>query len=143
MWRSRCIGIVLLILAAGCWEARPRPSPVEVEGNAGLSVTVLRPLSNAVVLAGRPLEIEVEARDEASQAVSGIGYVTRQVQGGQTIDSVTVSFAPRAAARDTFEMLVPAQLVTNTHLSITALAFRANGATRGSVAKQVVVAQCS
>jgi len=131
-----------LALLAGCFGDRPRPAPVEPDDSARVAVELLQPFDNATVIAGRALLVDVLARGEG-QTLVGIGYVVRVVQGGQRIDSAGQRFEPRTLARDSFQVLVPAQLATNTHLSITALAFPTSGRTRYSPASQVVVAQCT
>jgi len=105
-------------------------------------VELLRPEDNATVIAGRTVWVDVQARSQG-QSLTGIGYVVRNVQGAQRVDSVAREFSPRAIARDSFQVLIPAQLPTNTHLSINALAFPVGGTVRYSAANQVVVAQCT
>ena len=140
---GRSIGLLSALLAgAGCFQDRPRPSPLEPADSSLVSVQLVRPFENTTVLAGRTVAIEVLARGEG-QRLSGIGYVARQVEGGARIDSAAMYFEPVILARDSFQLTVPAQLVTNTHLNITALAFPVGGATRYSAGVQVVVAQCS
>lgn len=140
---ARLCGPLLSVLGvAACFEDRPRPSPFE-PGDSGLvAVELLKPAENAVVLAGRAVVIDVLARGEG-QTLTGIGYVIRQVQGGARLDSAVQRFQPRTLVRDSFQVVVPAQLPTNTHLSITALALPSSGRTRYSPDTQVVVAQCT
>jgi len=140
--RSVCLLLALLPVAA-CFKDRPRPSPVEPEDSSLVSVQLIRPFENATVLAGRTVVVEVLGRGQGGRRLSGIGYVARRVEGGERIDSAALHFEPVALARDSFQLVVPAQLVTNTHLSITALAFPTSGSTRYSAGVQVVVAQCS
>jgi hypothetical protein len=64
-------------------------------------------------------------------------------QGGERLDSVALRFQPRTLVRDSFALVVPAQLATNTHLSFTAFALPTTGRARYSPATQVVVAQCT
>lgn len=144
MSRAGAVGSLLagvLVLLSGCFADRPRPGPMEGETGEVISVELLRPLDNAVVIAGRNLEIEAEASGTAA-ILTGLGYVVREVQGGQRLDSALVRFPARAVVRDTFQVLVPAQLATNTNLSIRALVIPLAGAARYSAIAQVVVAQC-
>jgi hypothetical protein len=106
-------------------------------------VQLLRPQENSTVIAGRAVVVEVLARAEDGATLTGIGYVARLVLGGGRVDSVVVPFQPRQQVRDSLQFLVPAQLATNTHLSISALALSGSGRTRYSLGAQVVVAQCS
>jgi hypothetical protein len=133
---------LLLLFGPGCFEDRPRPAPFEPGDSALVSVELLRPVENTVVLAGRSIVVDVLARGEG-QDLSGIGYVVRLVQGGGRIDSAALQLQPRPLIRDSFQFTIPAQMATNTHLSITGLAFPTSGRTRYSPAAQVVVAQCS
>ena len=131
----------VLLLAAGCFGDRPRPVPLEPDSTL-VVVELLQPTENATVIAGRAVVVDVLARGEGEN-LSGIGYVVRLVQGGGRIDSVALHFQPRTLVRDSFQLIVPAQLATNTHLSIVALAFPTSGRTHYSPATQVVVAQCT
>jgi hypothetical protein len=134
--------LALVALLAGCFEERARPAPLEPSDSALVLVELLRPEDNATVIAGRTLVVEILARAE-EQNLSGIGYVIRLVQGGGRVDSAARRFGARTLARDSFQVTIPAQLQTNTHLAISALAFPAVGRTRYSPATQVVVAQCT
>lgn len=135
--------LLALLPAAACFKDRPRPSPIEPDDSSLVSVQLIRPFENSTVLAGRDVVVEVLGLGEGGQRLGGIGYVARRVEGGQLIDSVSVFFEPVTVARDSFDLAVPAQLVTNTHLSITGLAFPTGGSIRYSAGVQVVVAQCS
>jgi len=142
MVRAPALLWLLLAFAAGCWEDRVRPSPFEPSDTVGLSVDLLRPLNNQVVVAGQPVPVEVVAADLAGETLIGIGFVAHRLQGAVRLDSVVTFFPPGPSARDTFELIVPAGLPTSTQLSIRGLALRANGASRRSGARNVVVAQC-
>jgi len=109
-----------------------------------LSVEVLSPRDGATVVAGRPLAVQVRARDLRNTGVRGVGFVVRRIdQGGGTIDSVARALgSPTADTTHEFETVVPASLVTNTHLEVIGLAFGPGTAVRASVPRAVVVARC-
>lgn len=140
-WPAR-LGLGALLLSSGCFRDRPRPNPLETAADGVIVVDVLRPADNATVIAGRAMLIDVEASGEGV-SISGLGYLVRVVEGGQRLDSLVVRFPPRALSRDSFQLVVPGQLPTNTHLSVNALALTTLGTMRYSPAKQVVVAQCN
>ena len=145
--RSRVDPAALALLAAlgaaSACEQRARPSPAEPDAAVQLSVEVLSPRDGATVVAGRPLAVQVRARDLRGGGVTAVGFVVRRIGGGGgTVDSVAyVLFSPSAETTQDFETLVPATFVTNTHLEIVGLAF-GPGAARASVPRAVVVARC-
>lgn len=144
--RGLAPGLAALALALalpGCTDGRPRPSPVGPDAEARLTVQVMSPATNTTVLSGRPVSVDVEARDLNRLYLTGLGFVARRTQGAELIDSVVVMFeTPRAAARDTFVFTVPAFYPTNTQVDIHGLAFGPRGSSRISVASSVVVVQC-
>lgn len=138
-----------LVLCLGLWalpacEQRARPTPAEPDAAVQLSVEVLSPRDGATVVAGRPLAVQVRARDLRNTGVRGVGFVVRRIdQGGGTIDSVARALgSPTADTTHEFETVVPASLVTNTHLEVIGLAFGPGTAVRVSVPRAVVVARC-
>jgi hypothetical protein len=139
----RLAALALALAAPGCTEDRPRPSPVGPDAEARLTVQVVSPATNTTVLTGRPVSVDVVARDLNRLFLTGFGFVARRVQGAELIDSVVVMFeTPRAVARDTFVFTVPAAYPTNTQVDIHGLAFGPRGASRISAASSVVVVQC-
>lgn len=140
--RPRAWELAALVVLGGCFTDRPRPNPLETVTEGIIVTEVLRPQGNATVIAGRPMLIDVEASAEGG-VISGLGYLVRVVEGGQRLDSLLTRFPPRPLVRDSFQLVVPGQLPTNTHLSINALAFTTRGVLHYSRATQVVVAQCT
>ena len=129
--------------AFGC-EQRARPSPAEPDAAVQLTVEVLSPRDGATVVAGRPLAVQVRARDLRGSGVTGVGFLVRRMdQGGGTIDSVAHALtSPLPETTREFETVVPAALVTNTHLEVIGIAFGPGAAVRASVPRAVVVARC-
>jgi hypothetical protein len=141
--RAAALLLVLGLSAAAC-EQRARPTPAEPDAAVQLTVEVLSPRDGATVVAGRPLAVQVRARDLRGSGVNGVGFVVRRMdQGGGTLDSVAQTLsAPSAETTQAFETVVPAALVTNTHLEVIGLAFGPGSAVRASVPRAVVVARC-
>jgi hypothetical protein len=137
------LAILSLAGAAGC-DPRDRPSPSESDAAVQLSVEVVSPRDGATVVAGRPLAIQVRARDLRGQGVTAVGFVVRRLGGaGAAVDSVAHTlFSPTAETTQDFEMVVPATFITNTHLEVFGIAFGARSAVRISVPRAVVVARC-
>jgi hypothetical protein len=134
------------LLAAGIvgCEVRERPTPLEPDTDARLTVEVLSPRDGATIVAGRALTVRVRGRDLQGNGVEALGYVVRRNGGGgTTIDSVSIELDTRVAdATEDFTFAVPAILPTNTQLEVFGLAFGSGTAARISVPRAVVVARC-
>ena len=101
------------------------------------------PLAGSTVIAGRTVRVVVVARDLNREHLAGIGFVARQGQGVERVDSVVRMLDPfRSVQRDTFSFTVPAHYPNTTMIEVVGLAFGPQGQSRSSVAKTVTVMQC-
>ncbi len=136
--RTVVLGSAVLIGTA-CFDERTRPDPVEPPP-AQLLVEVLEPFQNDTVIAGRDISIRVSARDLGGSNLAGVGFVVRHAT--VVLDSVAVSFTPKAEHVGVFPFRVPAQLPTNTRLDVFGFARGPGTQSRISTARSVVAVQC-
>lgn len=136
--------VALVVLAlTGCFEDRERPSPVEPDGDAQLSVRLLAPATGLTVPTGAEVTVEVEAHDLNLLYLEGVGFVVRRLAPGMPlVDSAAVRFASRGDTLHAFTFTVPETLVTNTQLDVYGIAFGPGGAARLSEPSHLVVVHC-
>jgi hypothetical protein len=132
------------LILAGCGFDRERPSPIEPDVAASLSVEVLAPRSGAVVGAGTSVTIEISARDLAGDRLEGVGYFARRSGSGgnATLDSVALSTGGGSLAVREFTFEVPANLPENTQVDVFGVAFGPGTQSRVSVPRSVSVSPC-
>ncbi|MGH7502806.1 MAG: hypothetical protein ACREL7_13755 [Longimicrobiales bacterium] len=133
-----------LLTLAGCRRDRERPSPVENEPQASLSVRLLEPAPGVTLMAGRDAIVRVSAQDLLGENLTGVGFVARRVASGtnETIDSVALNFAATSDTINAFTLSVPDTLPTSTQLDIFGIAFGPGVQSRLSTPSSVIVAQC-
>lgn len=137
-------GVVLAaFILTGCFVDRERPSPVEPEGVAQLSVRLLAPATGLTVPTGEEVTVEVEARDLNLLYLEGVGFVARRLAPGMPlVDSGAVHFTLRSDTVHVFTFVVPETLATNTQLDVYGIAFGPGAATRLSEPSHLVVVHC-
>jgi hypothetical protein len=135
----------LLVMLSACGFDRDRPSPVEPEEEASLSVEVLAPRTGEVLGVGTAVTVEVSARDLTGEQLHGIGFVARRSGSGgnATLDSLVESTGAQAQAVREFTFTVPADLPANTQLDFFGLAFGPGSQSRVSTARSVTVIPCA
>lgn len=136
--------LLAALLVAGCGFERERPSPVETDETASLSVQVLAPRTGAVLGAGTQATIEISARDLAGDNLQGVGYVARRSGSGGnvTLDSVALATGGGSLAVRDFTFTVPEGLPANTQIDVFGIAYGPGTQSRLSVASSVVVIPC-
>jgi len=141
----RATGCLLVVIVAGaCNFDRERPSPVEPDVQAALSVLILEPRDGSVALTGRDLTVKVEARDLSGSRLAGVGFVARRSGSGgnATLDSVALGVDQTNEATREFTFAVPATLPANTQVDIFGIAYGPRTQTRVSVPSSITVARC-
>ncbi|HSJ10320.1 MAG TPA: hypothetical protein VK928_10410 [Longimicrobiales bacterium] len=139
----RALPLLLLGLAAGCFEDRARPTPTEIVSPARLSVLLVAPRSGMTVPSGQEVIVTVLARDLESALLEGVGFVARRYTGPlSTIDSAAVRFAARADSTHNFTFRVPAEYATNTQIEVQGIGFGPAGQVRLSTASYVIAVRC-
>jgi hypothetical protein len=143
---SRRLFVLLSLsaLATGCLRDRDRPSPVEPEAQASLSVQLLEPRPGVTLIAGREIMVRVSARDLSGEHLTGVGFVARRFGfANPTVDSVAFHFQATTDTIREFAFAVPASLPTSTQLDIFGIAYGPGTQARLSTPNSVIVAQCT
>lgn len=144
MIRFALLALLAGALGAGCVRDRERPSPVEPDPQASLSVQLLEPRPGVTLVAGRDVTIRVSARDLAGEHLTGVGYVARRFGfANPTLDSVAFHFAATSDTIRDFTFSVPASLPTSTQLDFYGIAYGPGTQARLSTPNSVIVAQCT
>ena len=109
-----------------------------------LEATVLQPAHNASVIAGREATVVVHGAELGERSLTGLGFVARQVAGGNLIklDSVVVRFPARADSTHSFQLAVPPNLPVNSQINIYAVVFEVSGGAFESRPNSVVIIRC-
>ncbi|HUF67038.1 MAG TPA: hypothetical protein VMM79_00205 [Longimicrobiales bacterium] len=136
--------VALIAILSGCAFDRDRPSPVEPDGEASLSVEVVAPLAGAVLGSGTGVTVEVSARDLTGDRLYGVGFVARRADaaGNAALDSAVESTGAQSQAVREFTFVVPAGLV-NTQVDVFGLAFGPGTQSLMSSARSVTVVACA
>mgnify|MGYP007032600054 CR=1 FL=1 len=142
MSRNKIPLVLGLLLLAGCFEDRARPTPVEIEEPVRLTVQVVAPRSGISVGTGRDVTVSVTGRDLDGRGLTGVGFVARRPQGAITVDSAAIQFTSRADSTHTFVFRVPNNLPTSTQIDVYGIAW-GGSATRLSPGSFLVVVNCS
>lgn len=139
MKHLRALARLPLFLCAACFGDRARPSPVGPGAEQRLVVEVLAPAQNSLAAAGQPVRVQVAARDLDGGRLAALGFVAYRAQGGIRIDSAVAGLSPTAAAaRDTFEFVLPADYPTSAQVDIYGLAIGVGGTSRRSEPRSIV-----
>jgi hypothetical protein len=139
----RVLGLIAIVSA--CGFDRDRPSPVEPDGEASLSVEVLAPLAGAVLGSGTGVTVAVSARDLTGDRLYGVGFVARRADaaGNAVLDSAVESTGAQSQAVREFTFVVPAGLPVNTQMNAFGLAFGPGTQSLMSSARSVTVVACA
>lgn len=135
--------LVLSLLLHGCFDARSRPSPVEVFVPARLSVQVLAPRAGLAVPTGSEIIVRVSARDLDITGLSGVGYVARQfLPLRPRLDSAAVRFSARTDTIHEFLLRIPESVTSNTQIDIYGIAFGPGAQSAISPPSYVIAVRC-
>lgn len=143
--RPGVVVVLTLFAATSCGFDRERPSPVEPDAQASLSVQVLAPRPGTVLGIGTDVTIEVSARDLTGDLLVGIGYVARRSGSGgnATLDSATFVTGGGSLATHEFTLHVPETLFENAQIDVFGIAFGPGTQSRLSEARSVTVVECA
>jgi hypothetical protein len=131
------------LLAAGCLDARPRPSPVEPAVSTRLSAQVLSPRAGLAVAAGTDVVVRVNARDFDGAGLDGVGYIARRFSAGRpVVDSATFRFTARSDTTHDFTLRIPASMPSNSQIDIYGLAYGRDGQTALSPSSYIISVRC-
>jgi len=141
---KRRVLVVVLALSSGCGFDRERPSPIETDEQANLSVEVLSPRTGTVLGAGTDVTVEVSARDLSGDRLEGIGFVARRSGSGgnATLDSLAQATGGGTLAVREFTFTVPALLPVNTQIDLFGIAYGPGAQVRVSAPRSVTVIPC-
>lgn len=127
--------LLALALALAACSERERPDPFGPGTPPQLSADVVAPRTGGSVRANTTILVRVLA-SERGLRLTGLGFVARRFEA-ERIDSVLLSFPPRADSLHDFELRLPPNLPLNTQIDITALA--ASGSITHRSAPQSVI----
>jgi len=135
--------LILVVLAAGCFDSRPRPTPIEPVVIANLSVQVLAPRAGQAVPTGTDVIVRVSGRDLDRTGLLGIGFMARSfLPGRPLVDSVAIRFAARADTIHEFTLRIPTSMASNTQVDVYGLAFGLGTQTAVSSPSYLIAVRC-
>jgi hypothetical protein len=136
--------VATLLVATACYADRTRPTPLEAEETASLSVQLLDPRDGMAVLGDHTITVAVLGRDLSGDRLEGVGFVARRMGNGApaTLDSVALrTAAPGRVLQREFVFAVP-DLATNTQVDVIGIAYGPGSQARLSDPSSLIVIRC-
>ena len=127
----------LVLLVSGCSE-RLRPDPFGPGTPIVLTAEIQSPAPNVTLVAGSTISVRVRGT-ERSLRLSSVGFVARHFQANTALDSVIITFLPRADTTHTFSYRLPPTLPTNAQVDFVAIAASGTTTIRSSPASVVII----